>query len=60
VERIAKEGYVAIAPALLLCPGFETGYTPEDIEIAKLQATNHQSYWAIFKQRLTTSKTNPK
>ncbi len=36
-ERIAKEGYVAIAPALFqrFAPGFETGYTPEDIEIGK-------------------------
>lgn len=36
-ERIAKEGYVAIAPAIYqrLAPGFETGYTPEDIEIGR-------------------------
>ncbi len=36
-ERIAKEGYVAIAPAIFqrLAPGFETGYTPEGIEIGK-------------------------
>lgn len=36
-ERIAKEGYVAIAPALYqrLAPGFQTGYTPEDIKIGK-------------------------
>ncbi|MBW4574660.1 MAG: dienelactone hydrolase family protein [Aphanothece sp. CMT-3BRIN-NPC111] len=36
-ERIAKEGYVAIAPALYQrqAPGFETGYTPEDIEIGR-------------------------
>ena len=34
-ERIAKEGYIAIAPALFqrVAPGFETGYTPKDIEI---------------------------
>jgi len=57
---IAKEGYVAIAPALF-CPGFETGYTPEDIEIGKITSNKprHQSYWAIFKQRLTTSKPTP-
>jgi carboxymethylenebutenolidase len=32
-ERIAQLGYVAIAPALFQrqAPGFETGYTPEDI-----------------------------
>lgn len=36
-ERIAKAGYVAIAPALFqrFAPGFETGYTPEDIEIGR-------------------------
>ncbi len=36
-ERIAKEGYVAIAPAIYqrIAPGFETGYTPEDIEIGR-------------------------
>ncbi len=36
-ERIARQGYVAIAPALYqrLAPGFETGYSPEDIKIGK-------------------------
>ena len=36
-ERIAKEGYVAIAPAIFqrIAPGFETGYTPQDIEIGR-------------------------
>lgn len=36
-ERLAKEGYIVIAPALFqrFAPGFETGYTPEDIEIGK-------------------------
>jgi carboxymethylenebutenolidase len=36
-ERIAKLGYVAIAPALFQrqAPGFETGYTPEDVEIGR-------------------------
>lgn len=36
-ERIAKEGYIAIAPAIYqrLAPGFETGYTPEDIQIGR-------------------------
>jgi carboxymethylenebutenolidase len=39
-ERIAKLGYVAIAPALFQrqAPGFETGYTPEDIEIGRKYA----------------------
>ena len=36
-QRLAKEGYVAIAPALFQrqAPGFETGYTAEDIQIGK-------------------------
>jgi len=36
-ERIAKEGYVAIAPHLYqrIAPDFESGYTPEDIQIGK-------------------------
>lgn len=36
-ERIAREGYVALAPAIFqrIAPGFETGYTPEDIKIGK-------------------------
>jgi carboxymethylenebutenolidase len=36
-ERFAREGYVAIAPAIYqrLARGFETGYTPEDIEVGR-------------------------
>lgn len=36
-ERIAREGYVALAPALYhrQAPGFETGYTPEDIQVGR-------------------------
>lgn len=36
-ERIAKVGYIAIAPALFQrqAPGFATGYTPEDIKVGK-------------------------
>ncbi len=36
-ERLAKEGYVAIAPALFqrTAPGLETGYTAEDMKIGK-------------------------
>jgi carboxymethylenebutenolidase len=36
-ERLAKEGYIAIAPALFQrsAPGFDTGYTPEAIKIGK-------------------------
>jgi len=36
-ERIARKGYVAIAPHLYqrLAPDFETGYTPEDIQLGR-------------------------
>ncbi|KAF3891317.1 MULTISPECIES: dienelactone hydrolase family protein [Nostocales] len=36
-ERLAKEGYVAIAPALFqrVAPGFEAAYTPEDIQVGR-------------------------
>ena len=36
-ERIAKQGYVAIAPAIYqrLAADFETGYTPEDIQLGR-------------------------
>ncbi|HAC63683.1 MAG TPA: carboxymethylenebutenolidase [Cyanothece sp. UBA12306] len=36
-ERLAKQGYVAIAPAIYqrIAPGFATGYTPEDIKIGR-------------------------
>jgi carboxymethylenebutenolidase len=39
-ERIAKLGYVAVAPALFerVAPGFEAGYTPEDIEVGRKYA----------------------
>lgn len=42
-KRIAREGYVAIAPALFdrIAPGFETGYTPEDVEIGREYAWGH-------------------
>ncbi len=37
-QRLAREGYVAIAPALFQrqAPGFETGYTAKDIESGKI------------------------
>jgi carboxymethylenebutenolidase len=37
-QRLAREGYVAIAPAIYQrqAPGFETGYTPEDVEIGRV------------------------
>lgn len=36
-ERLAQQGYVAIAPALYqrLAPGFEVGYTAEDIKLGR-------------------------
>ncbi len=36
-ERIAQQGYVAIAPAMYQrqAPGFETGYGPEDFQIGR-------------------------
>lgn len=36
-ERLAREGYVALAPALYhrQAPGFETGYTPEDVQVGR-------------------------
>ncbi len=48
-ERIAKEGYITIAPALFQrqAPGFATGYTPEDIEVGKItlgDKLKHRSY----------------
>jgi carboxymethylenebutenolidase len=41
-ERIAKEGYLAIAPAIYQrqAPGFEVGYTPEAIAIGR-EYKNH-------------------
>ncbi|MBW4614289.1 MAG: dienelactone hydrolase family protein [Desmonostoc vinosum HA7617-LM4] len=44
-EKIAKEGYVAIAPALFQrqAPGFETGYTPQDIETGRSYAMQTQA-----------------
>lgn len=36
-EKFAKNGYVAIAPTLFqrTAPGFEGGYTPEDIQLGR-------------------------
>ena len=44
-ERIAKLGYVAIAPALFerIAPGFEAGYTPDAIETGKNYAMQTQA-----------------
>ncbi len=37
-ERLAKAGYVAIAPALYQrqAPGFEVGYTPPDVQLGRV------------------------
>ncbi len=37
-RRIAQEGYVAIAPAMYQrqAPGFETGYTPDDLTLGRV------------------------
>jgi carboxymethylenebutenolidase len=37
VDRLASQGFVAIAPAIYqrLAPGFEAGYTPEDVIIGR-------------------------
>ncbi|MGB8698354.1 MAG: dienelactone hydrolase family protein [Thermosynechococcaceae cyanobacterium] len=44
-ERIALEGYVAIAPALYqrLAPGFETGYTPQEVELGRAYKVQTQA-----------------
>ncbi|WP_416669371.1 dienelactone hydrolase family protein [Egbenema bharatensis] len=36
-ERLAKEGYVVIAPAIYqrIAPGFEAGYTPKDVKLGR-------------------------
>lgn len=41
-DRLAAVGYIAIAPALFdrIEPGFETGYSPEDIEKARRFVAN--------------------
>lgn len=41
-ERIAREGYVVIAPPIYQrqAPGFETGYEPEDIKIGREYKVN--------------------
>ena len=41
-DRLASEGYVAVAPAVFdrTAPGFECGYTPEDIANARKFVAN--------------------
>jgi carboxymethylenebutenolidase len=42
VDRLAQMGYVAIAPALFhrQAPGFDAGYTPQDLELGRGYAGN--------------------
>lgn len=44
-RRLAQQGYLAIAPAIYQrqAPGFETGYTPEDITIGRLYKNQTQA-----------------
>jgi carboxymethylenebutenolidase len=44
-ERLAREGYLALAPALYQrqAPGFETGYTPEAIQQGKCYKAGTQT-----------------
>ena len=62
-ERIAKEGYVAIAPAIYQrqAPGFETGYTPKLSKSAENTKKKPQlpNFSAISKPPLITSKLYP-
>jgi carboxymethylenebutenolidase len=55
-ERIAREGYVAIAPALFqrIAPGFETGYTPRDVEVGKEYAWGQTKAWSLLADIQTT------
>lgn len=60
-ERIAQEGYVAIAPALFqrIAPGFETGYTPSDVEVGRNYAmqTNASELLGDIQQSIDYLKT---
>ncbi|HEY9642020.1 MAG TPA: dienelactone hydrolase family protein, partial [Coleofasciculaceae cyanobacterium] len=44
-ERLAKAGYVAIAPAIYqrLAPGFEVGYSPEEVKQGRLYKDQTQA-----------------
>jgi carboxymethylenebutenolidase len=62
-ERIASLGYVAIAPALFarISPGFEVGYTSEDIELGRKYAeqTNASQLLADIQSAIEYLKTLP-
>ena len=46
-DRLASEGYVAVAPAVFdrTAPGFECGYTPEDIANTVAFLVGPQGEW---------------
>ena len=62
-ERIAREGYVALAPALYhrQAPGFETGYTPKDIQIGReyKAKTNADELLSDIQATINYTKTLP-
>lgn len=62
-ERIAKLGYVAIAPALFdrIAPGFEVGYTSTDIELGRKYAaqTSASQLLADIQSAINYLKTLP-
>ncbi|MEB3233447.1 MAG: dienelactone hydrolase family protein [Leptolyngbyaceae bacterium] len=62
-DRLAKLGYVAIAPALYqrLAPGFETGYDPDSITLGRQykQQTKADELLADIQTAIDHLKTNP-
>lgn len=62
-ERIAKLGYIAIAPAIYQrqVPGHETGYTPADIQLGRQykDQTQASQLLADLQATLNTLKTKP-
>ncbi len=62
-ERLAREGYVAIAPAIFqrVAPNFETGYTSQDIEIGRNYAmqTTRQELLSYIQTAINYLKTLP-
>jgi carboxymethylenebutenolidase len=62
-ERIAKLGYIAIAPSMFqrTAPGFDVGYTPEDIQIGfkYLQQTKQEEIFSDIKATIAYLKTLP-
>ncbi|NJO43075.1 MAG: dienelactone hydrolase family protein [Cyanobacteria bacterium CRU_2_1] len=62
-ERFAKEGYVTIAPAIYqrLAPGFEAGYTPDDINLGRQykEQTNAEELLGDIQGAIDYLKTKP-